>query len=106
MIGNMTPCRFLTAEVADSGDGGAVLEAAASTRAAQHADVMAEVCALLSWCERRHPHDEGPRDDGHAWHHDLQVTVEEGGWHGVTLAIAGSTTFVEELVAVFFPEPD
>jgi hypothetical protein len=33
--------------------------------------------------------------------HDLQVTVEEGGWHTVTLTLTGTRRFVETFFAAF-----
>jgi hypothetical protein len=51
----MPPLRYLTAEQALTGDGDAVLGAAASTRGSEHAAVMGEVAALLAWCKARHP---------------------------------------------------
>lgn len=92
---------FLTFDVAEVDDGTSSLEAMASTAAAQHAAVMAEVQQVLDWAWCRFPDSHGPIDDGMEWDHDLQVTVEEGGWHTVTLTLTGSGRFVEEFVATF-----
>jgi hypothetical protein len=35
------------------------------------------------------------------WDHDLQVTLEDGGWHRVTLTLTGTGPFIEEFLAVF-----
>jgi len=100
----MPACRFLTADLADTTDGDAVLELSASTRAAHHAEVMAEVQQVLAWCEARRPGDHGPRDEGHAWHHDLQTVVEDGGWHTVALTIIADPAWVQALAEAFFPD--
>lgn len=92
---------YLSFDVAEVGDGCGSLEAVASTAAGQHAAVMAEVQQVIDWAWRRFPDAHGPLDDGMAWDHDLQVTVEDGGWHTVTLTITGTGRFVEELLAVF-----
>ena len=86
----------------DEVDGGvATLEAMASTKAAQHAAVMGEVQQVLDWAWRHFPDAHGPIDDGMHWDHDLQVTIEAGGWHTVTLTLTGTGRFVEEFIAVF-----
>ena len=36
-----------------------------------------------------------PLDEGLDWQHELQVNVEPGGWHTVTLTIAASARFVQ-----------
>ena len=43
----------------------------------------------------------GPVDDGLDWDHDLQVQVEDGGWHAVSLTLAGSPRFIEAFFAAF-----
>jgi hypothetical protein len=92
---------FLTFDVAEVGDGGCSLEAVASTAAGHHAAVMAEVQQVIDWAWRRSPLAHGPIDDGMEWDHDLQVAVEDGGWHTVVLTMTGTGRFVEELLAVF-----
>ncbi len=92
---------FLTFDVAEVGEGVSSLEAMASTAAGQHAAVMAEVQQVIDWAWRRFPDSHGPIDDGMEWDHDLQVTVEDGGWHTVTLTLTGTGRFVEELFAAF-----
>jgi hypothetical protein len=62
---------------------------------------MEEVQQVLAWAQRRFPHTHGPVDEGMDWDHDLQVKVEDGDWHAVTLTLAGSERFVEEFVAAF-----
>jgi hypothetical protein len=62
---------------------------------------MAEVQQVLDWAWHRFPGSHGPIDDGMDWHHDLQVSVEPGGWHTVTLTLTGSPRFVEAFQASF-----
>jgi len=40
-------------------------------------------------------------DDGMDWDHDLQVSIEDGGWHTVTLTLTGTARFVQEFIATF-----
>lgn len=89
------PClRHLQFDLSDDADGVSTLEAQASTRAEQHPAVLAEVQQVLDWAWRHFPHSHGPVADGHDWDHDLQVLVEDGHWHCVTLTLAGSARFV------------
>ena len=92
---------YLTFALDEVDDGVATLEAMASTRAVQHAAVMAEVQQVLDWAWHQFPDSHGPIDDGMHWDHDLQVTIEAGGWHTVTLTLTGTGRFVEEFIAVF-----
>ena len=86
----------------DEVDGGvATLEAMASTRAGQHSAVMAEVQQVLDWAWRQFPDSHGSIDDGMHWDHDLQVSLEAGGWHRVTLSLTGTAHFVEEFLSAF-----
>ena len=73
----------------------------ASTSAEHHAAVMGEVQQVLDWAWRHFPQTHGPADDGMDWDHDLQVTVEDGRWHAVTLTLTASERFVEEFFAAF-----
>ncbi len=82
-------------------DGVATLEAMASTAAAQHAAVMAEVQQVLDWAWRHFPDAHGAVDDGMQWDHDLQVSLEAGGWHTVTLTLTGTSLFVTEFLSAF-----
>lgn len=93
--------KFLTFDLIEVDDGVSSLEAMASTAAAQHASVMAEVQQVLSWAWRSFPETHGPIDDGHAWDHDLQVTIDSGGWHTVTLTLTGHPRFVEAFLSTF-----
>lgn len=77
------------------------LEAMASTRPADHDAAMAEVRQVLDWARRRFPGRHGPVEDGMAWHHELLVQEEAGGWRTVTLTLAGSAEFVEAFEAEF-----
>ena len=92
---------FLTFDLAEVDDGVSSLEAMASTQAGQHVAVMAEVQQVMDWAWRRFPQSHGPIDDGSTWDHDLQVTIEDGGWHTVTLTLTGTARFVEDFVATF-----
>jgi len=100
--------RYLQFDVSQAGDGVTVLEAMASiptsTSAEAHAAVMAEVQQVLAWAAQRFPHSQGPLDDGNDWHHDLQLQVEEGAWHSVTLTLSGSDRFVADFLQAF-PAP-
>ena len=93
--------QFLTFDLSDSTEGIVTIEALASTSAAQHAAVMAEVQQVLDWAWRAFPHTHGPADDGMDWDHDLQVDIEPGGWHAVTLTLTGSKSFAHEFHAAF-----
>ena len=92
---------FLTFDLTEVDDGVSSLEAMASTTDALHPAVMAEVQRVLDWAWSRYPTSHGPIDDGLVWDHDLQVTIEEGGWHTVALTLTGTARFVEEFVATF-----
>jgi len=92
---------FLTFEVDEVEDGVSSLEAMASTTLKQHAAVMAEVQQVLDWAWGQFPKSHGPIDDGMDWDHDLQVNIEDGGWHTVTLTLTGSGRFVEAFIATF-----
>ena len=87
----------------DNDDGVTTLEAMASTGAAQHAAVMAEVAQVLAWAWQHFAHSHGPADEGMAWDHDLQVSVEDGTWSVVTLTLAVSQAFAEAFDDAFGP---
>lgn len=93
--------QYLIFDSSDDAHGVITFEAMASTSAAQHAAVMAEVRQVLDWAERRFPQTHGPIDEGMDWDHDLQVSVEEGGWHAVTLTLTASPRFAQEFDAEF-----
>lgn len=92
---------YLSFDISEGDEGVTTLEALASTPAAQHAAVMAEVAQVLAWAWQHFAHSHGPADEGMAWDHDLQVSVEAGGWHAVTLTLTGSPQFVEAFIAAF-----
>ncbi len=98
----MPRLRYLTADLALAADDQAVLEAVASTSAAQHPAVLAEVDQLLAWCHQRHPDTQGPLDEGGDWQHDLQVTHEADGWHSVSLTLTARSALVDDLMQTFF----
>jgi len=93
--------KYLTFDLSDSTDGITTLEASASTNAAQHAAVLAEAQQVLDWAWRRFPHSHGPVDEGLDWDHDLQVSIEDGDWHAVTLTLTASQHFVDAFFAAF-----
>ena len=95
--------RYLSFDLSDNADGITTLEALASTTAEQHGAVMAEVRQVLDWAWRRFPHTHGSADDGMDWDDDLQVRVEGGGWHAVTLTLTASAAFANEFAAAFGP---
>lgn len=92
---------YLTFAVDEVDDGVSSMEAMASTSPKHHAAVMAEVQQVLDWAWHHFPDTHGPIDDGMEWDHDLQVLVEEGGWHTVTLTLTGSGPFVAAFLAAF-----
>ena len=92
---------FLTFQLEEVDDRVWTLEAMASTPAEQHAKVIKEVEAVLDWAWRLFPDAHGPIDDGMDWDHELQVIVEDGGWHRVTLTLTGTARFVEPFLATF-----
>ncbi len=95
------PLRYLHFEASEDADGVLTLEAMAATPAAQHAAVLAEVQQVLHWAWQQFPHSHGPLDDGMDWQHDLQVALEGGHWHAVTLTLAASPRFAEAFWAAF-----
>lgn len=96
--------RFLSFDVSDSTDGITTLEAMASTSDAQHAQAMAEAQQLLDWAWQQFPDGHGPVEDGQDWDHDLQVHVEDGQWHTVTLTLTASQRFAEAFTQAFAAE--
>ena len=97
---------FLQFDASDDDHGITTLDAMASTPADRHAAVLAEAAQVLAWARRQFPDGPGPIDEGHDWDHDLQVTVEDGGWHVVSLTLAASPRFAEAFLAAFGPGPD
>lgn len=93
--------QFLTFDLDEVDERAFSLEAMASTTAGQHAAVMQEVRQVLDWAWSQFPDTHGPIDDGCEWQHDLQVTIEQGGWHTVTLTLTGTQHFVDALFAAF-----
>jgi hypothetical protein len=102
----MTALQYLTFDLSDNDEGVVTIEALASTSAAQHAAVLAEVRQVLDWAWRAFPHTHAPADDGGEWDHDLQVGIEGDGWHAVTLTITGTPGFASALAAEFGPMPE
>ena len=66
---------------------------------------MKEVQQVVDWAWHCFADTHGPVEDGMDWDHDLQLTVEEGRWHTVTLTLTGSDRFVESFLQAFAPEP-
>ena len=97
----MGPVRYLTFDLSDNDDGVTTVEALASTGVEQHAAVMAEVQQVLDWAWQHFAHTHGPADDGMDWDHDLQVNVEGGQWHAVTLTLTGSPQFITAFFTAF-----
>lgn len=95
--------RYLSFDLSDGDDGVTTLEAMASTDAGQHAAVQAEAQQVLDWAWQRFPRGHGPVEDGMDWDHDLQVHVEAGQWHTLTLTLTGSPAFVEAFLQAFGP---
>jgi hypothetical protein len=40
------------------------------------------------------------------WDHDLQMSVEDGRWHAVTLTLTGSSHFIDEFLRAFGKSSD
>lgn len=97
----MSALQFLLFERSEGDDGVVTLDALASTRAAQHEAVLAEVRSVLDWAEFEFPGQWGPLEEGMTWHHDLQVHEEEGGWISVGLSISAGANFAEALLDRF-----
>ncbi len=100
-----TTLHHLSFDLSEGEDGVTTLEAMASTQAALHPLVMAEVQAVLHWAWRHFPHTHGPADDGMDWDHDLQVHTEVGGWHTVVLTLTASSAFAEAFLRTWPPAP-
>lgn len=97
----MSALQFLLFERSEGDDGTVTLDALASTRAAQHAAVLAEARRVLDWAEREYPGQQGPLEDGMTWHHELQVHEEAGGWIAVALTLSARSDVAEALQAEF-----
>ena len=91
--------KYLIFQLSEGAEGVITLDAVASTSAEHHAAAMAEAQEVLDWAWRSFPHSHGPADDGNDWDHDLQVRVEDGRWHVLTLTLTGSPDFVEAFFA-------
>lgn len=92
---------YLSFDLSENTEGVTTLDAMASSTAAQHAAVMAEVQRVLDWAWQQFAHTHGPVDEGMDWDHDLQVSVEDDRWHVVTLTLAGSAAFADAFLARF-----
>lgn len=97
---------YLRFDSSDGGDGVTTFEAMAATSADQHAAVMAEVQQVLDWAWCHFPRSHGPTELGLDWDDDLQVRLEAGGWHAVTLTLTGSPAFAEAFFAEFSDPAD
>lgn len=93
--------QFLQFDASDDADGVTSVEAMAATRADRHAAVLAEAQQVLDWLGSRFALGPGPLDEGHDWHHDLQVTTEGDGWQVVTLTLALSARCAEAFLGAF-----
>lgn len=98
--------RHLSFDLTDGSDDILTLEAMASTRAAEHAAVMAEVAQVLAWAQAEFGGRQGPVEDGNAWDHELLVQQEDGGWITVTLTLSASPEFADAFRAVFVDPED
>jgi hypothetical protein len=92
---------YLSFDISEGDDGVTTLEALASTPVAQHDAVMAEVQQVLDWAWQHFPRTHGPVEDGRDWDHDVQIQVEEGGWHTVSLTLTASARVSEDFLAAF-----
>lgn len=100
------PLNYLLFERSEGDDGVVTFDAMASTRADQHTSVMGEVQQVLAWARERFPHGQGPAEEGMDWDHDLQVSVEPGQWHTVSLTLTCSERFADEFVDAFGAQGD
>jgi len=92
---------YLTFDFSEGADGVTTIEAMASTTAAEHGVVMDEVRKIMDWAWKSFPHTHGCADDGADWDHDIQVNVENGQWHAVTLTLTASAPFLEDFLVEF-----
>ena len=97
---------YLTFDFSEGADGETTIEAMASTNAADHAAVMTEVQQILDWAWQNFPHTHGSSEDGADWDHDVQVNVEDGQWHAVTLTLTASKPFLDNFLVEFKVSPD
>lgn len=100
-----SPLRYLTLDLSDSSDDIFTVEAMASTREAQHADVLAEVHTLLTWAKAEFSGRQGPVEDGYAWDDELLIQREADGWITVTLTLSTNEEFAQAFMAAF-GDPD
>lgn len=96
-----SPLRTLTLDLTDSSDDVLTLEAMASTREAQHADVMEEVDGVMEWARREFAGRQGPVEEGYAWDDELLIQRETDGWITVTLTLSASPEFAQAFMAAF-----
>ncbi len=92
---------YLSFDRSEGAEGVTTLEAMASTAAAQHTAVMAEVQQVMDWAWRHFPDSHGPLDDGGDWDHELQSTLEDGHWRTVTLTLTGTARFIDAFLEAF-----
>jgi hypothetical protein len=97
---------YLRFDASDNTEGVITLEALASTPAARHEAVLAEVRRVLDWAWHHFPHTHGRAEDGMDWDHDLQDATEAGGWHAVTLTLTASERFAQAFLAEFGEHDD
>ena len=93
--------RYLTFDFSEGADGETTIEAMASTTAADHVAVMTEVQQILGWAWQNFPHTHGSSEDGADWDHDIQINVENGKWHAVTLTLTASASFLDDFLVEF-----
>lgn len=93
--------QYLSFDLSDGTDGVVTLEAMAATAPAHHDAVMAEVGSVLSWAWREFPQTHGPVEEGMDWDDDLQLAIEPGGWHAVTLTLTASPRFAAAFTLAF-----
>ena len=93
--------RYLHFDVSDDDQGNVTLDAMASTPETQHPAVLQEVQAVLDWAAEQFPHTHGPVDEGQDWDHDLQLRLEDGGWHTVILTLSASPRFAQAFLERF-----
>ncbi len=97
---------YLHFEASEGDEGVHTLDAMASVRPALRDAVLAEAQQVLRWIRLQFPGDEGPVEDGCAWHHALLIQDEPGDWCTVTLTIAAAPHVAAALLDHFRSDED
>lgn len=119
--------RFLQFDYSEATDDSGCFDAMASVSPGALAALHSELALVLGWAHQTFPGGSGPIDEGHAWHHDLQATLErtrrenlvfepasgsfsatpeagESLRHTVSLSISGTAEFCAAFQACFMAD--